>query len=252
MTITTLSAIQVKKLAVSTSATAVIKAALLVKTAGDPDVTAPPVSDVTIHASANLLQNMETGSKASPPTYTTGQVSGQKHIVITQYNEIVGNVQTVAIRVANAHSDASFGNTVATRCGFKLSKAKTPGKQPDFGFTASGPGWKQVHAKKAKKGNEGHVFRAALTSADGTSPNKADIIYFFTLECDIIIKDIPKGKILAVDHASVLPGSHSKTTGTTGMATGKAASTISVSKGNHPTFSLLTADPYTWKGWIYE
>lgn len=252
MTITSLPAIQVKKLAQSASPSVVIATALQVKTAGDADVTTPPVIDTTLQTATNLLQNYLTASKASPPTKTSAQVSGQKNIVTTMYNKNVAYVQSVAIDVANTHGDSSFGNSVVTRCGFKLSKAKGSGKKPDFGVTDSGPGWMQIHAAKSKKGTEGHIFRAALTTADGTPPAKADIIYFFSLECDILIQNLPKGKILAIDHASVVPMGHkNKTTGTILPSTKKAA-TIAKGKGNHPVFSYTTPDPYNWKGWIYE
>ena len=252
MTVTSLPAIQVKKLAQSASTPSVIAAALQVKTTGDADVTAAPVSDATLTASANLLQTYLTASKASPPTKTSAQVNGQKAIVITQYNKNVAYVQSVAIDVATAHGDASFGNSVVTRCGFKLKKAPGGGKKPDFGITASGSGWVQVHTKKDKKGAEGHIWRVALTTAIGTPPAKADIIYFFSLECDILIQNIPSGKIIAIDHASIISVAHTKKTLGNIPLTGKKAATIAASKANHPAFSFATPDPYAWKGWIYE
>ena len=252
MTITSLPAIQVKKLAKSASAPSVIAAAIQVKTTGDADVIAAPETDAVLQASANLLQIYLTASKASPPTKTSTQVNGQKAIVITKYNKNVSYVQGVAIDVATAHGDASFGNTVVTRCGFKLNKAKGGGKKPDFGITDSGTNWVQVHAKKAKKGTEGHIWRVALTTAIGTSPAKADIIYFFSLECDILIQNIPSGKIIAIDHASIISVAHTKKTLGNIPLTGKKAATIAASKANHPVFSFTTPDPFVWKGWIYE
>lgn len=253
MTITSLPAIQVKKLALSASPANVIATALQVKTAGDADVTTPPVVDANLTSATNLLQTYLTASKASPPTKTSSQVLGQKNIVITMYNKNVAYVQSVAIDVATAHGDSSFGNNVVTRCGFKLKKATGGGKKPDFGITDSGAGWVQVHAKKAKKGAEGHIWRVALTSAIGTPPAKADIIYFFSLECDIVIQNIPSGKIIAIDHASVITVAHGKkATGINIPLTGKKAAAIGASKANHPVFSFITGDPYTWKGWIYE
>ncbi|MHB8402216.1 MAG: hypothetical protein ACYDCN_09390 [Bacteroidia bacterium] len=253
MTIITLPAIQVKKLTKNATTTAVIKAGLLIHIDGDADVVSPTgINDAAIHGAANTLQTMETGSKQSPPTYTTGQVKGQKHIVITMYNKIVANVQTGAIDVAIAHGDNSFGNTVVTRCGCKLSKAKGGGKHPDFGVVATGLGWMQVHFTRVKKrGIEGHLWRVAYVSGDGVIPAKDTIIYFSTLESDIIIKDVIKGRMVAIDHASALTGGHSKKPTGNMPNTQRKAAILAVSKGNHPTMSIL-ADPHTWKGWIFE
>ena len=62
-----------------------------------------------------------------------------------------------------------------------------------------------------------------------------------------------RAKFMAINHASVVPGGHSRVSPSgNAPATQRRSATIAVSKGNHPTFSWNTKDPYDWKGWIYE
>ncbi len=94
-----LSKIQVVELHTNESVETVIQDSLLIKTTGDPDAGGAPVTDLVLHGAANTLQSMYTGSKASPPTYTSGQVTTQKNKVITLYNKNALYVQSVAIDV---------------------------------------------------------------------------------------------------------------------------------------------------------
>jgi len=250
MTIKNLGKIHVMRVSMRTPTQTLINNGLTVKTAGDPDVTAPPVTDAVFQLQVTKLQTMLTGSKLSPPTYTTGQVKTQKSIVVTSYNKIAANVEGVAEDVAITAGDINAGITVVTRVGFKTGKKGT-GKRPDFGVTATGPGFVQVHVKKDVKGNEGHLFRVAIVAAKGTLPAKATLITYYTLACDIIIQDLPTAAILAIQHANVVPATHGKKASITPPLTGKKAAPVTVSKAHHPVFSYANPDPYTWSDFIY-
>ena len=250
MTITNLGKIHVMRVSTRTPTQTLINDGIGVNTAGDPDVTNPPVTDAVFQPQVTKLQTILTGSKKSPPTYTTTQVKTQRGIVITSYNKIAANVEGVAEDVAIAAGDINAGITVVTRVGCKIGK-KGSNKRTDFGITATGPGFVQVHVKKQKKGSEGHLFRVAIVTARGVLPAKATLLTFYSLACDIIIQDLPTAAIVAIQHANVVPVSHGKKTSVTPPLTGKKASPVPASKANHPVFSYANPDPYTWSDFIY-
>ena len=108
-----------------------------------------------------------------------------------------------------------------------------------------------MHAKKAVKGQEGHLFRCGIVTSKGLIPLKANCVDYVSLECTIEINDLPSGTILAINHTGILPVSHSKTTPLVITIKAKKATTLPISKKNHPMFSFTSPDPYTWDGWIY-
>ncbi len=253
MTISNLGKIHVMRVSVKTPTKTLINDGLLIKTAGDPNVTAPPVTDAVFQPQVARLQLMLTGSKLSPPTYTTTQLNVQKGIVVTSYNKIAANVEGVAQDVANTAGDINAGITVVTRVGCKLGK-KGSSKRTDFGVVGSSPNFIQVHVKKSVKGNEAHKWRIALVPALETPPAKGAWVEFTSTECDIILEGIPAGSFVAINHTPIVPVAHHKTGTTTGIApplTGKTVKPIAASKANHPVFNWLNPDPYTWSGWIY-
>ena len=70
--------IQVLELTSKESADTVIKEAKQIHTAGDADVTNPPVTDAALATQIITLQSRVTGSKATPPTFTATQVTTTK------------------------------------------------------------------------------------------------------------------------------------------------------------------------------
>ena len=72
--------VQVLGLHTNESPETVIQDASLIHTTGDPNVTTSPVSDIALGGQITTLQTRVNGSKASPPTYTTGQVTTQKNL----------------------------------------------------------------------------------------------------------------------------------------------------------------------------
>jgi hypothetical protein len=228
----------------------VISEGLTLKTTGVAAMSGCTTTDVMVHNAATLLQTMLTGSKLRPQTYTTSQVKSQKKITVDLYNKVIRFMKGAVNDAAESTGDVNTGVTLAVNCGGRLAK-KTTSTQPDFAVTDAGPGWIKVHAKKAVKGMEGHLFRCAIVTSKGLVPLKANCVDYVSLECTIEINDLPSGSILAINHAGIIPAGHSKIPIVITPAKLKKATKLPVSKKNHPLFSFTSPDPYTWDGWIY-
>jgi hypothetical protein len=168
------------------------------------------------------------------------------------------NVLMISL-TSNGHSVQDQANTFAagnltkakqiiTSTGYKLAKDIVH-RARVFEVTKSDPGTAHVHVKKVSKGYEGHLWRYGTTTAKNIPPT--GLRMRVTLEADLIISDLPSGSIIGIQHASVVPVSHNKKTGTTETSTGKVASSISLSKAKHPVISHNTDDPYQWSDFIY-
>ena len=226
-----------------------ISAVQSVKTTGDPDAGTPPVTDADQYAAAAILQTIHNNRNTNPPTSSAAAEKVQFNISVRMYNKVGAYIEGVANDVAVAAGDVAAGIAVVNRTGYKLKK-KTGGKRPDFGVVASGPNFIQCHVKKVRKGTEGHLWRFAITTAKGVAPAQTILVTVFTIECDVLIQNIPSGSILAIQHASVVPVSHNtKTTGSTPVS-GKV-SAVAQSKTKHPIFSFTSPDSYTWTDFLY-
>ena len=128
---------------------------------------------------------------------------------------------------------------------------KVGGKQPDFGVTAVGSGWVLVHAKKSRKGVEGHIFRVAIVSGKGVIPAKGSYTDYVSLEGTIQVTDLSSGTILAINHTSVVPVSRTKNPFVIPTAKTKKTAKATITDKHHPIFSITSPDPYIWDGWIY-
>ncbi len=250
MTIKNLPKIGLIELKVSDSNPFVIKHSLTLKTTGVASMAGCTTTDTQVHTAANLLQTYDTGAGLNPPLYTTNQVNAQKKITVDLYNKVIRFMKGACNDLAEQTGDVNNGINMAIGCGARISKKKG-GAQPDFGVTASGDNWVQVHAKKVISGVEGHIFRCALTSAKGTPPPKTAWIDFYTLESTIEISDLPSNTILAINHSGILPAGHGSKTPVIVPIKLKKATKLAVSKKKHPVFSFTSPDPYTWDGWIY-
>ena len=160
---------------------------------------------------------------------------------------------------SNGHSVQDQANTIAAgdyakaqqiilSTGYKLARATTH-KPRDFEVVYCQPNIVHVHTKKTKTGTEGSLWRYGITTAKNIPPTV--LITRFTVETDLIITDLPSGCIVGIQHASVVPVSHTIKTSATITAVGKAASAIPLSKSRHPVISHLTVDPYQWTSFIY-
>ncbi|MBI3502798.1 MAG: hypothetical protein HY063_13485 [Bacteroidetes bacterium] len=144
--------------------------------------------------------------------------------------------------------DVNKAEQLILTTGYKLKKK--PELHPrDFELVDSGPGWEHYRVKKARKGNEGHIWRYGTTPQKGTPP--ATVILRFTLEADIIISDLAAGTIVGIQHTSILPVSHTKKTSAATTQTSKAASSVPANKAKHPVYSHTNADPYLWTDFLY-
>lgn len=138
---------------------------------------------------------------------------------------------------------------IITSTGYKLAK-ETSHKARDFEVVKSDPNTIHVHAKKAKKGPEAHLWRYGIATARNTQP--AVLITRVTMEADLIISDLASGCIVGIQHASVVPVSHTKKTSATPTSTSKVASAITLSKSKHPVISHTTVEPYQWTAFIFS
>jgi hypothetical protein len=228
----------------------VINEGLTLKTTGVAAMSGCTTTDVMVHNAANLLLTMLTGSKLRPPTYVNSQMKSQKKITVDLYNKVIRFMKGAVNDVAESSGDVNTGVTLAIGCGGRLAK-KTTSTQPDFAVTDEGPSWIKVHARKAVKGMEGHLFRCGIVTSKGLIPAKANCVDYVSLECTIEINDLPSGSVLAINHAGIIPVRHSKIPVVITPMKLKKATKLPVSKKNHPLFSFTSPDPYTWDGWIY-
>jgi hypothetical protein len=246
--------IQVIELTANAPVSVIINEALQIKTTGDANAVAPPVTDAILHAQANTLQSMYTGSKASPPAYTTAQVNVQKNIVITSYNKIVNYLKGVANDVAIAAGDVNSGNSVITRCGANLKKK---GVKPPKAFSVVSKiaGSVDVSSKSVAP-KAAYRRQYGVTTAKGIVPTvlSDDVI---TLEVDVHIDNLQSGKIYGFRETSVLPLTHKTHTGGTigagtlsPLITGKSATPTTSNKVSKVTFSDGAAH-YVYSDWIY-
>ncbi len=237
-------------LKISDSVDLVIKECLSLKITGVAAMAGCTTTDTTVHNAGNLLQTMLNGTSLKPQLYTSNQVLGQKKIAIDLYNKVINFMKGACNDAAEAVGDVTAGITLANTCGGRLAK-KITGTQPDFGVTQSGPGWVLIHAKKIRKGEEGHIFRVAVVSGKGVIPVKGSWLDCFSLEGTIEVSDLTSGTILAINHSAVLPVSRAKTPFVITPIKLKKATKAAVSAKHHPIFSFTSPDPYIWDGWIY-
>jgi hypothetical protein len=242
--------INLKLLRVTDPADFVIKEALGLKTSGVTTMAGCTTTDTMVHNAANLLLTMSNGILLKPQLYTSNQVLGQKKIVVDLYNKVINFMKGACNDAAVAAGDITAGITLANTCGGRLTK-KVGGAQPDYGVTAAGTGWVQIHAKKVVKGMEGHIFKVAVVSDKGIIPAETNCIFCFSLEGTIEIIGLTSKTVLAINHSSILPIGHGSKTPVITPALLKKATKMAASKKKHPVFNITIPDPYAWDGWIY-
>ena len=242
MTLKNMLSIGINELSVNDKTDKVIKDSLALTTSGVAAMSGCTTPDTTVHDAAHLLQTYESGSLQSPQLYTNSQVTGQKRITVKLYNKVINFMKGAADDEATQAGDINAGIALVLGCGAHLSK-KTTSTQPDFGITGSGPNWIKIHIRKIVEGAEGHIFKCAIVSDKGTVPTDADCVYFFSMEGTIEIHNVPSGKILAINHASILPVSHTKPKSEDDSAKMKKATVLPLSDAKHPVFLLQFSRP---------
>lgn len=239
--------IQVLEVSIATPTGDLINDALLIKTAGDPAASASPVSDTVLHGQANTLQTMYTGFKTSPPTYTSGQVTTQKKIVVISYNKVARYLEAVANDVAIAAGDVTAGNSVVTRCGAKLKKKGI--RQPKT-FKASSTIAGEVDIDtKAVAPRATYIREYGTTTAKEIPPTVTEPP-IITMETAAVITNLTSRTIIAIREASILPiPRKKKTTITPGIA--KKSATVTPATKTHKAIFTHGTVHYTFGDWIY-
>jgi hypothetical protein len=242
--------IQVLELHADESAETVIQDASQIHTTGDANVTAPPVTDTVMAGLITTLQTRVTGSKASPPTFTVGQVTTSKNIVITSYNKIARYVEGVANDVAIAAGDVTAGNTVVTRVGCRLKKKSTRGTKK-FSATSKIDGEIEV-GTKAPGAHTIYVRQYGKTTAKGVTPAViSDTI--ISGQSNISITNLTSGTIYGVREALILPIPNKKRGGiisSATTATARGTTPVATTKTNKATYAD-GATHYVYSDWIY-
>jgi len=208
----------------------------------------PPVSIVNVTSQATALRStLKLIASGNKSTTLTKQAAQQANTLILSLTANGHYVEDTANLIAAG--DITRAEGLITGTGYKLKKKIAPHPR-DFEVVATGPGWAHIRAKKAgAKKQEGHLWRYGVVTAKGVPP--VTVILRVTLETDIILNDLASGTIIGVQHASILPVSHTKKTDVTPTITGRVASLVPISKSRHPMFSHTVSDPYQWTDFIY-
>lgn len=208
---------------------------------GGAPFTSPPVAPAALSALAGDLRGVlaQIASGGRTKALSTQLAAARKAILLAL--------------IANGHYVEDTANTAAAgdmakavgliqSVGYALVKAPAKGKRTT-GVAATGPGWVHFRVVKGAK-IEAHLWRAGVTPAKGTPPTT--LVVLVTLEVDLVLRDLPSGSIVAIQHASV--GQAAK--GTAAM-TGPEVTTIPASLGKHPLYSMLQTNPYAWSDFTY-
>lgn len=212
-----------------------------VVTAGDPDVTAPPFTDVQLKAQADTTQGIHEQRITNKSPDLTRQEEVEVEKLEEMYKRDAQYVEDKANDVAKASGSVAAGEAVVLRCGFKL-KQESHKAPREFEIIASGPGWMHIRVKSVGK-RGGYVWRIGVTNTKGVIPTTF-LPLFFTLECEMVITNLNSGSMYGIQFATILPASQSEAT------PGTQSDSISTSSSK-PTFSA-GADPLIWSDFIYE
>ncbi|MGD0710913.1 MAG: hypothetical protein ABR968_06995 [Bacteroidales bacterium] len=220
----------------------------IVKTAGDPLAGSPPVTDAVTHAQAGTLETTYNGTQTKPPTTTSAQVKVAFKTLATTYKKVAAYVLGVANDAAITAGDVNAGIEVATRCGFRVKKAKAPFNRH---FKATpGIGCCDITTKAVAK-RAVYVRQYGPTTAKGVPPSILEELLIST-EADIHISNLKSAGIYAFREAYVLPLKRPKKTSSTTV-------TIATAKTTTPTVATTSkkvtfndgAEHYTFGDWIY-
>lgn len=196
-------------------------AANIVKTAGDPLAGSPPVSDTTLKAQATTVETTFNGSQTKPPTTTTAQVKVALKTLVTSYKKVAAYVLGVANDAAIAAGDVNACIQVATRCGFKVKKAKAPYNR-HFKGTA-GVGCCDISTKAIAQ-RAIYIRQYGTTSAKGVPPAVC-AEYLISTETSIHIANLKSAAIYAFREAYVLPMKRAKKSSSTTVTAATAKTT---------------------------
>jgi hypothetical protein len=245
--------IQVLEVSAETPTETLINDALLVHTTGDAVAGGAPVTDLVLQTAANKLQTIYTGFHASPPTYTSAQVTTQKNIVVALYNQNVGYMKGVANVAAVTAGDITAGNAVVTRCGFKLKKKGVRGTKT-FKGTSTVAGKIDVSTKAAGP-RATYIREYGVTPTKDVPPVTPNPEYLISITADMSITNLKSGNIIAIREAIIVPVPKKKKTGTgTGTSSPPlGARSITPNTSTDAKKAVFTdgAVHYIFGNWIY-
>ncbi|MBI3501383.1 MAG: hypothetical protein HY063_06275 [Bacteroidetes bacterium] len=220
-----------------------------IKLTGDPDATAPPVADGTLHSQADTLLTIHTNRQTKPPTATADDEIKQRNIVERSYKKDGLYVQGVCNDVAVAQGDVTAGEAVALRIGYKLKK-KSAAHPRDFESLPSEKGSFHVRVKSAGAGHMVYVYEYGITTAENLLPALWEKPIAISVT-ELIMKGFASGTVVAVRYTVVLPPAHTKKTNAKLSATtAMNATKFSISKAKKVT-STHGTDPYQWSNILY-
>lgn len=228
--------------------TSVCNEALGTKTAGDADVTDPPVTDTVLHQQANDALAVQQKRQIDHSPSLTAQANELTEKVRYSYFKVAGYVQDVANDVVISTGSYDAGLNVVLRCGYKL---KSKGEKHPRGFevVASGPNWIHIRVKAVAK-RAGYMWRLGITDEKGVKPT-VFLPIIFTLECEVVILNLTSGEIYGIQYASILPVAQTKNSDPSQTIASKAATVTVSTKANKATVTM-SDDPYQWSDFIYE
>ncbi len=219
-----------------------------VKTAGDVDVTDPPVDDTEMHAQGGKI----TAINAQRITNRSKQLTAQEKLEVNtgkRYYKKVGlYIQGIATDVAIAAGDINAGIAVVERCGFKV-KNKPSSHPREFEIVAFGPGWFHLRVKSAGK-KATYLWKIGVTTEKGVKP-ETYVSIFCTPECELIVTNIASGVIYGIVEATVLPVPK-KNTKNKGAIHLTNEMSLQTSAGTGKPSYALGSDPYNWTDPIYH
>jgi len=217
---------------------------------GDHDAISPIHDDAAVHGAADNLMDGVSLAKLNPSTQNTSAVTVLRNILLDMLDDNANYLEIIANKVAKAAGDYAAGTAVVERIGFQVT-GQGGGKR-NIGFIDAGVGWAHAHEDKARKGTEGHVWKAGITDAKDTPPKETNTYY--GVEADFIFTGAASGGVLAYCHGSVVPVNQ-KTTPSgqapSGSILSKSASMTSMSSKKHPTCDINQKTNVVFGPWRY-
>jgi hypothetical protein len=228
--------------------TTVCKTPLGTKTAGDADVTDPPVTDKVLHGEANdaLAVQVKRQTDQSKSLTALGNVLAGK--VRVSYAEDAAYVEMIANKVVRTTGSYDAGVNVVERCGYMIKDKSEPHPR-GFEVVDSGPGWIHLRVKSVGK-RAGYLWRCGITPEKDVKPTSF-LPILFTLQCEVVIMGLKSGSMYGFQSASIVPVAQTKNSDPSKSISAKKATTSVATKANKTTITI-TEDPYQWSEFIYQ
>ena len=214
-----------------------------IRLTGNATFPSPPVPAATLSTQVGTLRAALAAIASSGRTKVLTAQSKEARLALLLSLVADGHYVEDTSNTAAA-GDSAKAAALVVSAAFALAKTPTGGPKAT-GVVGTGPGWIHLRDKKDAR-VEAHLWRYGLTSAKGTPPST--LVTLVTLEVDLIIRDLPSGTTLAVQHAAVGPvGTGAKKA----TGAGSGLTTLPAALGKHPVHSNLQTQPYTFGDFAY-